>query len=326
MAKTKKRRLKKSVKITIAVLFVILISTIVYASFKVGAFDKPTPEEGKIKDIVVQDSKLDFEDEGEFKYSEETLKFTVLDVGQGQSIFIDYGNFECLIDAGPVAAGEGVSKKIKPYVDGDIELAIATHSDEDHIGGFSQVFRDYTVNKTIYGNLGETKAAKIFEKEARAEGEFAEDSDMIIELGPNAQLTIFDVEDDNKENINANSVITLISFGETNFFASGDATKEVERQLRGKLPEVDVVVAGHHGSSDCNSLIDILNPQYFVISCGKGNEYGHPHKEVIEAVRQTRADILGTWINGDITFESDGISVNYKVEKADILTEEELGY
>lgn len=331
MMKKKKRtrRLRRPYKILLAILCIAIVGG--SAGYFITHYEPTGPEYGKIdEDVEITDEPMKNpvaeQEEGEnYDLGSAPFTFTVLDVGQGQSIFIDYGDMEVLIDGGYPEYGESIVEKIKDKVDGDLDFVIATHSDADHVGGLSAVYNAFHVDKTIYGDLSNTTACDIFVKDAKANSnEFIEDSDTTLDLGKNATLTIFDVVD-NAPDTNDNSIFTLIQYGETSFFASGDAGEEMERKLRLQLSECNVVVAGHHGSSTSNSLLDLLSPEYFVISAQANNEYGHPHKEVMAYARDVGSTIYGTWKSGDITFTSDGMSVFCSAGENDPLSVDDAG-
>lgn len=304
-----KRRLRKPYKVLLGILLLVILVTGMRAMI-IAAENAPEPEYGDIKEDVetTDPDDTDLEMGEDYDLGSQMLTFEVLDVGQGQSIFIDYGDMEVLIDGGNPEYGKAVVEKIKGKVDGSLDYVIATHSHADHVGGLSAVYKEFKVTKTIYGDLSSEEASRIFEKDAKGNGSFENDKDTIIDLGKNATLTIYDVVD-NDENTNNNSVICLIQYGETYFFCSGDAEKETEKKLRTKLSRCDVVVAGHHGSITSNSLLDILEPSYLAVSAGANNKYGLPHKEVLEYAVNSGFNIYGTWKSGDIRFASDGMSV-----------------
>jgi beta-lactamase superfamily II metal-dependent hydrolase len=93
----------------------------------------------------------------------------VFDVGEGLAVLIDDGDVEVVIDGGYKQYGAPFSDYIKPYVDGDIEYVIATHSHADHVGGLAQIYQDYQVDHTIYGDTGTSGQYKDFENAAMAE-------------------------------------------------------------------------------------------------------------------------------------------------------------
>lgn len=318
--KKKKIRLRLWAKVILAIIGISLISGALYFAISNAQHEKSLNEYGEIKSVDITPP-IEEQEEGGYITSGTPFNFYVIDVGQAQALFVDYGDTEVLIDGGCYENGETVSEFIKPYVDGELDYVIATHSHADHIGGLPIIYENYDVKHTIYGDLSDSEPCNYFKQAAQKSGTFQKDKDTVIRLGENATLTIFDIEDDN-ENTNNNSVITLFQYGETYFFASGDAEKEVETLLRGKLPECDVVVAGHHGSSTSNTLLEILNPKYFAISAGEGNEYGFPHKETMETIGNTRAETYGTWRSGTIVFTSDGLTVTCDAAEDEILEEE----
>lgn len=317
-----KKVLKPWVK---ALIIILILAAIGVAGYFIYDYIQSIPEieQGTIKNVEIEEEVT--AEEGQYITSNEDLVVLAIDVGMGQSLFADYGETEVLIDAGYPEYGKKVSKAIKKYVDGPLDYVIATHSHEDHVGGLEQIYKDYDVPKTIFGDIDkDNKTYMSFYNTAKADGEVVEDSDTVIELGKNATLTIYDVTDGD-ENTNNNSVITLIQHGENYFFASGDAEEPVEVQLKGNLPVCDVVFAGHHGSSTSNTLIPWLDPSYFVISAGSDNEYGHPHKEVLEEALNYTYEVYGTWKSGTIKFTSDGLSVSCNADEADRLTVSDKG-
>jgi glyoxylase-like metal-dependent hydrolase (beta-lactamase superfamily II) len=88
--------------------------------------------------------------------SKAAVSIHVFDVGEGLAVLIDDGDVEVIIDGGYKKYGVAFSEYIRPYVDGDIEYIIATHSHDDHVGGLIQIYADYQVDHTIYGDTGAT--------------------------------------------------------------------------------------------------------------------------------------------------------------------------
>lgn len=333
-----KRRLKRPVKMALAILLLLIacISILVLQLYIKVPHDN-TKEYGDIQTVDTQQE----EHGSDYGLQTEPFVVKVFDVGQGSSMLIDYGDMEVLIDGGYyneknlhtlLESKNGLSKYVD---DGKLEYIISTHSDADHVGCLSEVIQKYDVDKIIYGDLiGDNESVKYFVSAANETGcEFAEDSDTVIHLGKNASITIYDVCDDDFTDINNNSIVTLIQYGETYFFASGDLPAEKEVLLRGRLPKCDVVIAGHHGASDANSLLDELDPDYFVISCGKAakegtkqaNTYGHPHQEVLAEAISKGAKCFGTFRSGNIVFKSDGMTVSCSAKSDEQLTEEDAG-
>lgn len=334
-------RLKKPAIVVLLIVFLLVASGITFLIHSVLSKSKlNTDDYGNINNVTTTDLPSPVHGE-DYAMSNEDFIVKVFDVGQGSAMLVDYGDTEVLIDGGYhndenihtlLESKNGLSKYV---TDGTIEYIIATHSHADHIGCLPEVIEKYNVGKIIYGDLfSETAEVEYLIEAAQIKGvELTEDSDTVITLGKNASLTIFDVYDHDKNDINANSVVTLIQYGDTYFFSDGDLPAEQETLLRGKLPRCDVVIAGHHGSADSNSLLDELTPEYFVISCGKaakegtkqGNVYGYPHEEVLSQAISLNASCLGTWKSGNITFKSDGMSVTCSEDASKELTLDDAG-
>lgn len=314
MAKTKVR-LRKPYRIALYVIIALLIlgigSLIIISESKKAAQPVYVEPLGEIKDVKVSDDKY-----GIFATPDDEIKCTLLLVncGQAQSILIDNGEYEVLIDAGCYNDGDTtVVNTIKPYIDGDLEYAIATHCHEDHIGGFTSVFDAFKVQKVIYGDLCDEAYCNIFKDHAIAEvgaENFSDKADFTINLGSETTLTLYHKSLGN-EDPNANSIVALLTCGKTKFFMSGDLEQNEENLYRGmeEFEKVDVVIAGHHGSNTSNTLInDILKPKYILVSCGANNDYHHPHKSFLESIKKYRA--YATYKSGTIVVNTDGKSVD----------------
>ena len=322
----KKKRLKKWVRCVLIAVLILLAAALAVLYVKYEPKEKPGIEQGNILDVEIKNEENEIE-EGGFSILSDVFTYKVIDVGQGLSVLIDYGEMEVLIDAGYYEYGDTVVNELRTSVDGKLDYVIATHSDADHVGGLSKVLDSFDVGKIIYGDLfSSEEALAYFVKAAEKEGcPFENDADTTISLGKNASLTIFDIIDDDRENINNNSIVTLARFGETAFLCTGDLEKEGEVKLKTLVGKTDVVVAGHHGSATANSLLSILQPKYFIVSCGKNNEHGHPHESVLNnALKQTN-NVYGTFKSGTITLTSDGITISCDAQKEDRLTEKDAG-
>lgn len=255
------------------------------------------------------------------------ITVSFIDVGQGDSVFIDAGTYEVLIDAGTADKGETVSNYIRPYVDGDLELVIATHAHADHVGGLTRVLQDYQVDEII--DSGDTAASKSwtnYRAAAQAEPDcaFLPDSDMTIDLPDGARIQIIEALDGDK-NLNNDSVTALLTFGSFRALFTGDNEQEAEAVLAGRVGDVDVFKAAHHGSRTANSmtLLSAITPEYVVVSCGVGNTYGHPHAEALRNFAAVGAAVYGTEKSGTIILTTDGST--YSFNTADALTPADAG-
>jgi competence protein ComEC len=248
--------------------------------------------------------------------SEGLLKVTFLDVGQGDAIFIESpdGN-QILIDSGANKNISNVLSRVLPFYDRSIDVLIATHPDQDHIGGFPEILKRYKVGKYFdNGLLGETSTFKEITKELldkKVNGRKLVKGE-IIDLGDGVFLKIFypniELEGDDT---NKNSVVIKIVYGESNILLTGDIPTDVEKYLaitEGENLNSDILKVAHHGSKNSLSeeFFSAVSPEYSIISASKDNSFGHPHKEIIDALNNIGTNILRTYEMGDITFVSDG--------------------
>lgn len=242
-----------------------------------------------------------------------------LDVGQGDAIFIQSptGN-QVLIDGGPNRRVVSELGKIMPFGDRSLDMLIITNPDKDHYGGFLDVLSIYTVGAVLDSGV---KKENVSYQELRRE--LLEQNIPLryvrrgerYELGGGAVLTIlYPDRDVSRETSNDGSIVARLSYGETNLLLMGDATSKVERILLAKesdgLSSLDseLLKVGHHGSRTSTSLafLEKVSPTEAVISLGADNTYGHPHKEVLEALKKLQVIVNRTDQNGTLLYHSDG--------------------
>lgn len=141
---------------------------------------------------------------------------------------------------------------------------------------------------------------------------------MVVNFGDGAKLfVLFPNQDVSKWETNEASIVAKLVYGENSFLLTGDSpikTENILLKLDSKILDSDVLKAGHHGSRTSTSLAyaEAVSPTYAIISAGKDNSYGHPHKEVLDILTKVGAKILSTIDKGTIKFESDGESLKLK--------------
>lgn len=244
----------------------------------------------------------------------DNVRVHFLDVGQGDSIFIELTDGKSmLIDASTAEYGEGIADYIKDNGYSKIDYLVATHPHADHIGGMQDVVEQLEIGEIympkassttkIYKNLLKAIKAKGNKiNTAKAGNTIYSDSSLGIDiLAPNS---------DSYEEINDYSVVIKLVYGSKSFLFTGDAEKLSENEITADV-SADVLKVGHHGSSTSSSdkFIKRVNPEYAVISCGEGNSYGHPHKETIKTLNKYDVEIFRTDTMGTIIAQTDGESL-----------------
>ncbi len=246
------------------------------------------------------------------------LRIFFLDIGQGDAIYIRTpGGRDMLIDSGPNRAVIQRLSEVMPWYDRSIDVALETHPDADHIGGFPQIFARYTVGVFIEPGVDSPNA--IDDEIVRLRGEKAVAGEIArrgtrIDFGDGAHFDIlYPDSDPSKMETNDASIIGRLVYGSTSVMLTGDAPKSVEDHLvdiDGARLQSDILKAGHHGSkgSSGEAFVKTVAPEFAVISAGKANRYGHPHKEVLDIFASERILVARTDREGTVRFISDGLS------------------
>ena len=247
-----------------------------------------------------------------------TLRVYVIDVGQGDAILLDYGDYEMLIDGGENNDCLGC---LASHVDGALEVVLATHPHADHIGGLPAVFDTYDVEE-IWHN-GDSTSSQIFgtftsKMDAEGAGIHKAERGDTISLG-NLTLDVLHPAPSLCDDCNNNSIVLALHFGEVDFLFTGDAEKEAESEMAslGILPDVDILKVGHHGSdtSSCSSFLSCVEPEVAIYSAGEGNRYGHPCADTLSRLSACGAEVYGTDVNGTVVITTDGTTYEVSFEE-----------
>ena len=316
MAK-KRPEIKKSM--SGAVIILLLFAVYIFSSGKNEDKTEESPTIASEFDEAEKEKKS--EDNAALEETEE-LRVEFVDVGQGDCILVSCGGENMLIDAGENDRGVQVAKHIKAEGIKELKYVIGTHPHSDHIGGIDVVLDrldcdmllmpDYERDIKTYNDV--IKCAK------------RNDTPILVpepgdsfELG-SAEFTVLapDPEDNYGDAINNYSIAILLENGETSFLLTGDAEYQEEADIiesgreLGLDMDVDVLKAGHHGSGDASSweLLEAVEPETVVISCGRNNDYGYPHKSTMKKLDRIGAEVLRTDELGDISLCSDGVEVS----------------
>lgn len=231
-----------------------------------------------------------------------------LDVGQGDMTLIKYKDKAIVIDAGPKSYNttyEITDNHIKFFYSigiTNIDYLIITHGDNDHIGNAKYLVNNFKVENVILNN-GEYNELEI-ELIKRLKNKRVKYYQNIKELNINNKKLYF-LNNELYDNENDNSIVLYTEYNNYKFLFMGDASEYVEANLlkNYNINNIDILKVGHHGSKTSSSeyFINKTNPKYSIISVGKNNRYGHPNKEVLNVLNNSK--IYRTDINGSIMFK-----------------------
>lgn len=247
------------------------------------------------------------------------LTVAVMDVGQGDSIFIESPTgVQVVIDGGPDDSMLRDLPKLMPLADRSLDAIIETHPDADHIDGFIDLLKRYSVGVVLEPGIPkDTLTAKTFEGEVDTDHipRAIARRGMWLDLGGGAKLTIlfpdFDTSTLTPDQANEGAVVAQLTYASTSVLLMADAPKDIEDHLvvlDGANLKSDILKIGHHGSagSSGETFIATVHPRVAVISLGQHNKYGFPKQVTLDTLDAQNIKTLRTDEEGTITFVSDG--------------------
>ncbi len=258
------------------------------------------------------------------KYTDYPFCVTFLDVGQGDCEIISCNGYNILIDGGEA---ENSGKILRYFEENDIEKLdcyILTHPHSDHIGVASVILSEIPCDKvfTTYFSEFNIPTTNVYERtldaiyESGAEPVLVEAGDSFMFGDLKFDIIAPFVE---SEDYNAMSIVCKASYKDTSVLFTGDTTIQVEKQMLENMDllDSDIIKIAHHGSSSSNSeeFIKAVSPEYAVISCGKNNTYGHPHKEVTGILYKNEIASFRTDDNGTLYYYGDGYDMTMEKSK-----------
>lgn len=246
-----------------------------------------------------------------------TIKF--IDVGQGEAILIALPEKTMLIDAGPTGSAPKIAQVLQELGRDKIDYLVATHPDEDHIGGMADVISNTQIG-TIYAP-NKTNNTATYRKFLTAiqnnnlQITLAEAGTIIDQTDAYKLEILWPTKDANFPDTNDYSIIIKLTVGTKTFLFTGDAPTSAI--LSSNPGHIDVLKLSHHGSRTGTNeqLVRRLSPTYAVLSYALDNSYGHPMQSVLNALHKHSVEVWGTGANGTITITCDGTTIDISSEK-----------
>ena len=273
------------------------------------------------------------------------LTISMLDIGQGDAVLIQTGAKNILIDTGDDKYYEDGKKgkentqlltELQKLKIDHIDTLVMTHAHADHIGKADKVIAQYGVKELVYNGIPSTSKYFINAlKAAKANGtqQVKVKAGDVLDFGNGVSFEIVSpsqslIDEDTaaikakkKVDVNNESVVGRLTFGNFAMLFTGDAEGPVEKDMvasYGKKLKCQVLKAGHHGSktSSTAEFLKLVQPESVVMSLGVNNQYGHPHEALQKRLqKQGIKNIYRTDANGTITIVSDGSSYSITTEK-----------
>lgn len=273
------------------------------------------------------------------------LTISMLDIGQGDAVLIQTGAKNILIDTGDDKYYEDGKKgkentqlltELQKLKIDHIDTLVMTHAHADHIGKADKVIAQYGVKELVYNGIPSTSKYFINAlKAAKGNGtqQVKVKAGDVLDFGNGVSFEIVSpsqslIDEDTaaikakkKVDVNNESVVGRLTFGNFAMLFTGDAEGPVEKTMAasyGKKLKCQVLKAGHHGSktSSTAEFLKLVQPESVVMSLGVNNQYGHPHEALLNRLqKQGIKNIYRTDANGTITIVSDGSSYSITTEK-----------
>ena len=259
------------------------------------------------------------------------LSVYFLDVGQGDAaLIVSPTGKTVLIDAGPPEAQGTLVPRVKQLVTGPLDLALLTHPHLDHLGGMARVLQAVGARRFMDSGFDHPSDAyrRLLDVVGQTAGQVmtptpntaTPEAPLSIGLGGGATLSIFwprvpreDFLRNTRSDANSNSIVARLTYGDTSFLFMGDAEPETEARLLARSRDYGstVLKVAHHGGgySSTAAFLAAVRPQVAVISCGTGNEYGHPTPETLGRLGDVGARVFRTDRQGEVLAVSDGTQV-----------------
>ena len=255
-----------------------------------------------------------------FPADEVDLEVNFLDVGQGLAVLIREGSHYMLYDGGGRDTAEQVVSVLEEKGVKKLDYITASHYDADHIGGLIEALYSFDVDRAMGPDYIIDSAAADYLKSKLSQLNIQLEHPKpgnTFTLG-RASFQILSPGAGPYEEENDYSLAIRITGGDLSVILMGDAGKKSETDILKNNNDLsaDVLCAGHHGSSSSTTtdFLKRVNPSYIIISCGKDNTFGHPHRSMLSRIKEINAGLYRTDLQGTVTLYSDGTKIHWSTE------------
>jgi len=243
-----------------------------------------------------------------YRLIDSNYNYVMLDVKQGDSSLLIFPHNKCniMIDTGGIYNNDLTSNVLVPLLKSrgirKLDYIIITHGDYDHMGEAINLVNNFKVDKVIFncGEFNDLEKGLIKVLDKKKIPYYSCIKELIVDKN---KIYFLQTKEYNNENDNSNVIYTELNGYKFMFMGDAGVTTEKEIMDKYSLPNIDVLKVGHHGSktSSGKDFINEIKPKYSIISVGKNNRYGHPNKEVLENLKDSK--IYRTDIDGSIMFK-----------------------
>ena len=264
--------------------------------------------------------------------SGQNLTVHFLDVDQGDSILLEIDGKSMLVDSGESDQGKVVTAYLQDEGISTLDYVVATHPHSDHIGGMNEILNNFQVEHFVdsgYPHTSKTYENMLTTIDQKNISFQVAQAGQKIDFDPAVDIEILNPAKTYSEDLNENSVVLKVTYGTTSFLLMGDAGLETEERIMkaGYNVNSDILKVGHHASRSGSgaSFISAVSPEVSVIEVGAGNDYGHPHAEILEKL-QKASKVYRTDLDGTITVTTDGSTYTVTTEKTGTISSRNGAY
>lgn len=261
-----------------------------------------------------------------------TLKLTFIDVGQGDSILVEFpGRKKMLVDGGgtPEDIFDIGERIVSPFLwqknIRKIDYLVLTHAHPDHMNGLKAVARNFRIKEFWEAfSPDDNRSYEVLRKRLSSSTSLKRMFRGHVQIIDGVKIEVLNPQRSNpivSKILNDQSLVLRISYGQTAFLLAADIGEAPEKEIARTAPSIqsDVLKSPHHGSDSSSSeeFLSAVAPRFLVLTVGAGNRYNLPDEEVVNRYQDFGARVLRTDIDGAVEFSSDGKELSFRTASGD---------